>query len=183
MHVNRLIDSLLWDRAGWIGVLFAVERSGSEPPIVALLFRREAAGRTVFHDLIRKVGADDPRGLLRVAIIEGDIPGRPPGYTMHVGPYLDNSSQEAIAGAGDARRIEVALVSRVCRASEGPETFGLPTFKEQFARFRRCRLIPAGARPEAFSAHSDLGIWKTDIVFRRGADIPRAGVDQDQVVL
>lgn len=183
MVVNRLINPLFWDRADWIGVLFAVERSGAKPPVAALLFRNEAAGRTVFNDLISKIGADDPRGLLRVAIIEGDIPGQSPGYTMHIGPYLDNTAQEAIAGAGDALQMDVVLVSRVCRVSEGPASFGLPVFKEHLARFRRYRLVPAGPRPDTFSPHSDLGIWKTDIVFRQAADIPRVGLDQDQVVL
>src|ERR1043165_3295329 len=178
-HLSTLINPMLWDRADWIGILFAVERSGTQPPVAALLFRHEAAGRTVFDDLIRKIGAEDTRGLLRVAIVEGDIPGRPPGYTMHVGPYLDNTAQDAAAGAGKALRMDVVLVSRVCRVSEGPESFGLPVFKEQYARFRRCRLVPAGPRPEAFSPHSDLGIWKTDLIFRQAADIPRAGIDQD----
>lgn len=166
-----------------MGILFAVEQAGTSAPMVGLLFQHEAAGRTVFQDLIRKIGPDDPRGLLRVAIIEGDIPGQSPGYTMHIGPYVDNTVQEATSNAGDALRIEIGLVSRTCRVSQGPGSFGLPVFKEQFARFRRCRLIPAGARPETFSPNSELGIWKTEVVFRRVADIARTGLDQDQVVL
>ncbi|MBL8764444.1 MAG: hypothetical protein JNM07_09270 [Phycisphaerae bacterium] len=183
MRPQPLINTMLWDRADWLGVSHMVDPFGMHPPMMALLFRSELAGRSVFNDLLRKIGPDDPEGRLRVAIIEGEIPRQRPGYTIHLGPYLDNETARAQREAGDALEATVAVISRVCRMSPTPGSMGLAMFKEAYARARRCVLMSAGPTPRELSLDSGPRIWKTDLVFRRAEDISRTGPDQDQVVL
>ncbi len=56
-----------------------------KPPIMGLVFSGDIeAGKTIFSDWLKRLGRRDAYGELRISIIEGDIPGLEPGYSVHI---------------------------------------------------------------------------------------------------
>jgi hypothetical protein len=180
---SQLINNALWNRADWMGISFLVDQAGTLPPRIGLLFKHAQAGRSVFMDLIRKLEPNDPRGLLRVAVIEGPFRDGPHGYVVHLGAYADNSLQEAAAQAGDALEMEIAIPSRICRVqSRTGEPNAFQLFKPAYERHRMCVLLPGGPTSDTLNPHDELGIQKTEVVIRRASDVKPHG-DQDIVAL
>ena len=73
----------LWEKADWRGMVFQLP--DDRPPALGLGFVNEDAARQIFRQWLEWVGPRDEREELRVSIIEGDIPGQGPGYSVHVG--------------------------------------------------------------------------------------------------
>jgi len=89
------IDPELWDHAGWSGTAFLRDPSGLERPGMTLLFGSEKAGHLIFSGGHLKIGAADTEECIRVAIIEGDVPGQKPGYFVHIGAmHLPNFKRD-----------------------------------------------------------------------------------------
>jgi len=85
---NDLIDVPLWDAAKWQGIVFSYAEE--QVPFVALIFLNGDAALRIFADWIRKLGKEDVDDVLRLAFIEGNIPGREPGYSVTIGPHNKN---------------------------------------------------------------------------------------------
>lgn len=83
MYLTGPINIELWDRARWSGaiLMWAPEK----PPVLGLAFQNESAGRKIFEEWRSRYGERDVYEELRVAIVEGDIPGADPGYSIHIG--------------------------------------------------------------------------------------------------
>src|SRR5438874_12779960 len=82
--IEALIDPEQWNAARWRGTAFLTASAGDEPPGLAIAFLDEAHGRRIFQHWRERLGLVDVHEELRVAIIEGDIPGEAPGYTVHL---------------------------------------------------------------------------------------------------
>ena len=145
-----LIEAALWDRAAWLGVAFLGPRGGL-PPRLGLLFRNERAAAQIFEGLRGRLGPRDVHGLLRVAFLEGHVPGREPGYTVLV---------------GEGR--EPAPASRTCRARDSG---ALAAFKACVAESKRYLVMPIIIDPDRrLRALDHLAIEKQDVELRRAED-------------
>ncbi len=168
LDLPKLIDAPLWAR-GWTGVAWTVPGA---VPVMALLFTDADLARTIFTGWQRALGDVDRRELLRVAIIEGDVPGLAPGYFAHLG--LDLAAVAPLLGDATAVAYDVTD-GDVWQRLPNPGSPHLRAFKQAYAQARRYFLMPAIVADGGASFLSDLAIGKTRMAFRQVADVPRSG--------
>jgi hypothetical protein len=77
-----LIDITRWDKAIWKGVFYMC--GASQPPIMALLFLNKEVAIKIFAQWYVRIGRSDDYEEMRISIIEGDVPGEDPGYTVYI---------------------------------------------------------------------------------------------------
>ena len=87
MYLTGPINVDLWNEAKWRATFFMGYEE--EPPILGLAFENEDAARKIFETWHERYGENDEYEELRVSIVEGEIQGEPPGYTVHVGSDPD----------------------------------------------------------------------------------------------
>src|SRR5439155_9664474 len=82
---------------------------------------------------------------LRISIIEGDIKGELPGYTVHIGIDLENTIKRyKDAGlAIDPENSMFMMVSRLNRMNPGPGSKNLEMFKDLYRHYKTYSLAPA----------------------------------------
>lgn len=169
LALPKLIDERLWARAGWTGIAWAVP---GDMPVMAPLFTDPDAARAIFSGWRQVLGDVDHQELLRVAIIEGDVPSLAPGYAAHLGLDLD-SARRYLAGA-----TEVAFDvtdSDAWHRFPNPGSPHLRAFKQAYARVGRYFLMPAFLAAGGADFQPELAIGKTRLAFRQVADVKRSG--------
>jgi hypothetical protein len=183
MLLSLPVDPDLWDRANWRGTFFMHPQGNDSPSILGLGFANEDAARQIFQDWRKRYGQQDKFEELRVSIIEGEMPGRPPGYTVHVGADPQNIFRRyqklGLMTDGDL----LAINSRVNRMN-APNSPNLAAFKEAYGRFRAYFLAPVlvdEGGTKTLKQMLDLSILKRTIYFRRASEI--SNNDLDNVVL
>jgi hypothetical protein len=182
MRLVLFIDVDEWNDAGWYGTLFLTYPNDTKPPGMALLFENENAGRKIFAGLIKRLGKKDTDDLLRVSIIEGDIPDEDPGYTVYIGVDMSNYEAWVKKTTGDDLSSEfVTLVSRFNRMHPAPDSPHLARFKASYAKHKTFLLMPACGRPPQPTPIFDLAIEKQQVNFLRVEDLKKD--DLESVVL
>jgi hypothetical protein len=178
---SSLINVDLWDRADWLGIAFLNPYGDPLRPGLGLLFGNEAAAIELFSDLQQRLGTRDSHEELRVAFVEGDIPGQHAGYTVTIGSEVDRIVARAKAsGIGDAGALKIATVSRIYRL---PDSGTLAQFKGFFGRHGRYEVLPVAVDPQRnLRPISQLAVEKTSVHFRRVEDI-KGTSDLDWIVL
>lgn len=174
MTLKNLIDISLWDRAVWRGVFFLV--FDAQPPTLALTFTHLDPADAIMQQWQRQFGAHDRDEAIRVSIIEGELPGREAGYTVHIGPNVDRVFAEQPSQ-------NVALYATRWQRMQAPNSPLLTQFKDAYARTQRywlaAAVMDAAANQPRFHPHR---ILKTRVAFRQSADIPPQN-DPDSIVL
>jgi len=175
MEFSDVIDLPLWNRARWMGTAFGGFEG--EPPFIALAFQNGDAGKEVLRGLHALTGDVDERELLRVAIIEGEIPGLESGYTIHIGPRPE-ALFEASDRSGNPTKA-IAMFSRIQRMHPKPGSSYLPGFKATFAQHGRYWLMGASLGGSAgFTLHPEPRILKTTLVFNTVEQIGANDIDR-----
>ncbi len=183
VFLSTPIDPVLWDEAKWSGVFIRIYES--RPPGLGLAFLNEAAARTIFEQWHRRYGDRDVFEELRISIIEGNVQGEQPGYSVHVGIDLENTIKR-YREAGltvDSDRDGFLTLTRIHRMNPSPGSKNLEMFKQAYRHFKAYTLIPGILKPDqsdVIPIH-ELGIYKSTIHFRRVEDI--GPNDEDSVVL
>jgi hypothetical protein len=179
MTDEQIINKELWDRARWRGVAYG--RIARLPPFIALVFEdREPAGE-IFANWRERVGPIDHAELIRIAIIEGDIPGQDAGYTVHVGPNTDRLVEWA--RQKDDNPDVLLSVTRLLRMTT-PSTH-LEMFKGMYGETGRYLLVAGALTDKAsgkFDVNPGLTIEKKAVVFRQANDVSAVN-DFDSIVL
>jgi len=83
-----LIRESLWEKTDWMGTLFATSPDGSEPPILAPVFRDFQGALQIFLDWRNNLGIRDPQERLRIAIVRGVDKTQPYSYRVVIGSNL-----------------------------------------------------------------------------------------------
>ncbi len=91
MYVTGPINVDLWNEAKWRGTVFL--HYPGEPPILGLGFLNENPARQIFEEWHKRYGDRDAFEELRVSIVEGEIKGEQPGYTVHISVDFENTSR------------------------------------------------------------------------------------------
>jgi hypothetical protein len=184
-YLSSPIDIGLWDKARWKSTFFIVPHSDTEPPMLGLGFLEREPAEQIFEQWHRRYGDRDRFEELRVSIIEGDIPGKRPGYSVHIGPDFRNTIKRYQA-AGLTVKPDSDLfisISRINRMNPSATSKNLAMFKEAYRRFNEYLLIPGVNKPDGsvlqFSRHA--GILKREISFRAVGEI--GNDDEDSVVV
>lgn len=183
VFLSTPIDPDLWDEAKWRGTFVRIYESG--PPDLGLAFLNEAAARRIFEQWHRRYGDRDAFEELRISLIEGDIQGEQPGYSVHVGVDLENTIKR-YRKAGltvDSARDGFLTLSRIHRMNPSPGSKNLEMFKQAYRHFKAYTLIPGVLKPDQSDVLPipDLGIYKSTIHFRHVEDI--GPNDEDSIVL
>ena len=177
-RIISFIDVDTWNEAGWSGTLFAVDLDGSAPPAIGLLFTNEAAGRTIFTDLIGRLGNQDDPELLRVSIIEGHIPGEKPGYSVYIGTDHNNYISEMKRKGKDDSTSIMAMIGRCHRMTPAPGSPFLAGFKNAYEMHKKYLLIPAFGDTRAPRPVFELAIVKKQINFLRAEGLGENDVER-----
>ena len=135
---SNLINVALWNRANWQGVMYG-SRAEGKPPFLAFAFVNGQAGKQILKDLHATTGPIDTFDVIRIAIIEGAIPGERPGYTVHISPHFDGIQAEARAEGKSAP--DVMIVSQIHRMCPAPGSSLLTWFKQELAKHGRYFLM------------------------------------------
>jgi TIR domain len=185
LYVSAPVEPPLWDQARWQATFVMVPEDGSHPPILGLAFLHEAPARRIFEQWRQRYGESDEFEELRVSIIEGDISGKMPGYSVHVGPDLENMIRRYKA-AGltiNPDNSYIIGVGRIHRMNPRPGSKNLEMFKQAYQHFNCYFLVPGTCELDGSKLKPilDLGILKTSIQFRRVEDI--GDNDIDSIVL
>ena len=131
-RVHSVIDMVLWDRAGWKGMVFVCQFS--RPPILGIAFENGEDGEAIFRGWRERWGKEDREDQLRLSIVTELSMERPLEYAVVVGPSLHYNDE-------DQGKVIIS-VSRFHRMT--PDTSeNLSRFVEAYERANRFVLAPA----------------------------------------
>lgn len=181
LYLTGLIDFQLWDQANWKGVAFGYDPIGDGMPFLGLMFLNPESGAKIFEQWRKSLGERDEFEVIRVSIVEGELPGWEPGYTVHVGTNFDGATDFAKSRGTEIKQTKILMTSRFHRMNPASESQNLLTFKRLFAEHKKYLFVPAAYLHGQLSPGFGLGIEKHEILFRNAADIGEH--DLDVVVL
>ncbi len=155
----ELFEPTLWRRAELMAVAFATPEGA--PPTLGLVFRDADVAGAIFLGWRHALGEVDEHDLIRVAIIEGELRGRAPGYAVHLS--IDPGDAPPPPRGGDVwRRMPQAGSPHLRR------------FQVAYGQHRRYHLAPATlGGGVAFMTH--LAIGKRRLAMRRISDVGLIG--------
>jgi len=178
MFLSSPIDIELWNRAKWKAVLYMLYKD--QPPVLCIVFENEEAAIKIFEGWRERYGNNDEYEELRLAIIEGDIPGEDPGYSVHIGPNLVNLMKHyKELGIDITEKYSLwATITRIHRMNPPRDSKNLEYFKDAYRHFKTYFLMPAvidykrGVKPL-----THLRIRKGIIYFRSVDEIHDGDID------
>jgi len=177
--IHNLIDDDEWNAAGWNGITYLHDPKGVNLPCFGLVFEKNIeAGKQIFSGWIARLGRIDRYDELRIAIIEGEIPGLKKGYSVHISSDPENIGKRAKAEGIDIKSDYMVSASRVHRMTPEPGSPHLPRFKQEYAKHGRYYLIPvsrsASGQPTPLLEYA---IGKAKIYFRDALEISQRDMD------
>jgi hypothetical protein len=177
MYITSPIDVDLWNQARWSGTFFM--HYPQRPPILGLGFRDESAARKIFEGWHERYGDRDLDEELRIAIIEGDVPGEDPGYSIHISTDMDVFLSRLRTSGYEYDEDLVFSVSRINRMNPPAESPNLDRFKEHYREFKTYLLAPGiiGSDGKALKPLLDLAIYKGRIHFRHVSEVRQNDID------
>lgn len=181
MFITGPINVELWDKAKWRGTFYFYHPD--RIPVFGLGFKNESAAREIFKGWHRRYGERDEYEELRVAVIEGDIKGEDPGYTVHVGTNWKQVSKRLEEHGFQSDRDYLMCISRMNRMNPPSDSKNLEMFKELYRRTKSYLLIPGILSEDKTQVKPifELGILKGSVIFKNVDDIGEN--DEDKVVL
>ena len=173
MYVTGPINPDLWNEAKWRGTL--VMQYEGQPPMLGLGFLNEKPARQIFEEWHKRYGDRDTFEELRVSIVEGEIKGERPGYTVHIGVDFENTIKR-YKDAGlkiDIDNSMFMMISRLNRMNPASGSKNIELFKSLYRHYKTYSLIPAVIKPDGseFKPMADLAILKSTIHFRQAEEI------------
>lgn len=183
MFLSLPVDPDLWNQAKWRTTVFMRPLENDSPPIFGLGFTDEDAARQIFQSWRDRYGSQDQFEELRVSIVEGEIPGCRPGYSVLVGGEPQNVIRRYQKLGLMMDNDLLAISSRVNRMT-APNSPNLAAFKEAYGQFKAYFLAPVLVDKDGTKVLKpilDLSILKRTIHFRTVSEIGKN--DPDIVVL
>lgn len=183
VYVTSMIDIDTWNKAKWRGAGYCMDISCTQPPYLLLLFNKRKEAAKIFNDWIKIVGKEDENEEIRIALIEGDIEGELPGYTIHIGTNLDQAIKRCEERGFNLEDTLIFNTSRLIRANPKDNFIQYNRFKSQYSYFKEYYLLPAVIDEKDNTIHmlEEYRILKKDIHYRNVADITEN--DEDAAVI
>jgi hypothetical protein len=175
-NLSTPINEPLWHKSRWKGVMYQTSPQEGYPPRMGLIFRQEQAARNIFEEWLLNYGGVDDGNMIRVSIVEGDIPGQPTGYSVLIGSDPESAHKE-IAELTDDPSAPFSGMTRVHRMETGGDSRNLDRFKEAVGREEEYVLFPVFCRVEnpvsesQFKFFPDLEIKKSTVHFQNVSEI------------
>jgi hypothetical protein len=174
VFLQIFIDPVKWDAAGWGATAFFHDLTGVDPPGLGIVFDNIEIGKEIFSHWRTRLGSVDQYDELRISVVEGEILGLEPGYSIHISSNPSHTAERAKA-LGIALSVRTAVVIvRLNRMTPAPGSPHLARFKRDFAKHKRYFLLPVSAdlKPEV-----ELAIEKTEILFRNASEVRSDDLD------
>ncbi len=168
---TNLIDTPRWNDAAWFGVAYGVDPSGRQPPFMGVQFQNQDAGREIFNDWLHRFGSTDEFNEIRVAIIEGDIPDKDPGYSVTIGSDIEGITKRAKQEQQEVDARYIATVTRHHRMNPQLGSPFLTGFKNAYNQIGEYLLLPAFGSQTQPQPDFGLAVRKRKILFRDVVDI------------
>ncbi len=181
LFVTSFIDIEVWDKAVWRGAGFVL---GYMPlPTLLLPFHNEKYAAKIFEDWIAMIGKDDQNEDIRIALVEGDVPGEAPGYYIVVGNNIDEAVKRVTSGGLSIDDLMVFNVSRIIRANPIDNFQAFNLFKEAYHEKGEYILMPAVVNEHTgqIKPLSQYGIHKKQLIYRHISEITEN--DQDAILI
>lgn len=176
LYFTSVINLDLWNAAKWKATIVAT--NGIDIPILGLAFENEKFGKKIFEEWIKRFGQKDVFDEIRVSIIEGDIPGEESGYTVHINTAIENIIKRLEANNMKPLDTLIMTLGRYNRMNPDPNSKNLPTFKQEYLKHKKYKLIPAYINKNMqVTPFFDLSIEKQEIIFRNTKDINKNDLD------
>lgn len=175
MYVTGVIDTELWNKAEWMGT--AVLSDKKSAPYLGLLFQNKDAAIKIFEQWNSSFGNRDIYEEIRIAIIEGDIPGKEPGYTVHITTSQENLISKCKKLNLPESQVLFAIISRIRRIPIEKGNRSVTIFREEFERFLSYKIIPIYMSKDGLEPLFDYEIEKTEIFFRQANEITENDID------
>lgn len=180
-YVASPIDVALWNKARWCATAFQVWSDRvNTPPVIGIAYLNKDPAEKIFEQWRRRYGKRDIFEELRISIIEGDVPGEPPGYTVHIGIDFENVLKRyRDAGLSVEDGSFLGSVSRLNRMTPPPGSPNLPRFKEAFRKHGEYLLVPATCNPDGSNLQFApvLAIQKRVLYLRNTVEIGKNDID------
>lgn len=162
----RFSRDSLWGSAMWVASSYMFHPTLEAPPIMGLVFADWRQGVNVFRVWVDAVGNDDGEDDIRVAILEGDLPGATPGYTVRISPSLHE-----FLDADDPDRNQIGQAVRM-HPQMGNAPDMMPRFKEQAAKHGEYMIAPVVQHDDGQAyMNINAGIMKHELIVRRVSEI------------
>lgn len=177
MYITSPIDLKLWDSAQWSATFFA--HTPGRPPVLGLAYRNESAARKIFEGWHERYGNNDEYEELRISIIEGDIEGEKPGYSVHVGVDPETAIKRFKDAGYEFDGDLLLSISRINRMNPPADSNNLNMFKQLYRQYKTYYLVP-GVVSEDGSLRKpilELGIFKSKVIFKKVEDIAEHDID------
>ena len=181
LFVASMIDLDAWDSAIWRGAGFILEHFSL--PTLFLPFVNEKYAIKIFEDWIATVGKDDKNENIRIALIEGDVPGESAGYYVVIGTNIDEAAKRAEASGVSTDELMILNVSRIIRANPNDGFKAFNCFKGAYFKYGEYMLMPAVLNEQTGQIRllPKYGIHKKKLIYRHISDITEN--DQDAILL
>lgn len=172
-ELPQLIDKKLWMEAQLGGVAFLIPKD--KPPGLGLIFPGGPAGLAIFDGWRRDLGEVDRDELLRVSIVEGEIPGKPPGYTL----LLSVDLQAVVSRAADGVSVDMNALGVVKRRMNTPPGGSphLANWKPLYAATGEFALVPLINGPDGWEPRYERMLRKKRLHLRRAEEIKAGDPD------
>lgn len=175
IYVTGVIDTELWDKANWMGTAILSDKKSA--PYLGLLFQNKDAAIKIFEQWNKDFGHRDLYEEIRIAVIEGDIPGQEHGYTVHITTNQDNLVDKCKKLNLSVEQVLFAIISRFRRMSTEKGNRNMAIFREEVERFLSYKIIPVYMSESGLEPLFDYEIEKTEIFFRQVDEITENDVD------
>jgi hypothetical protein len=177
MYITGPIDVDLWNAAGWSGTFFMWAES--RDPVLGLGFRDESSARQIFKTWHERYGETDNYEELRISIIEGDIEGKEPGYSVHVGAAPDAFVRRLKDAGYEYDEDLLVMISRIHRMNPPSGSMNLASFQEHYRSKKRYILAPGviSDNGTALEPMLELGILKGVVHFRHVSELRENDID------
>ena len=182
LFVGGFIDVDLWNKGKWCGIAVSQDYELKEPPSLCFLFDDETVAREIMQKWLLRLGDTDNYNELRISIIEGDILGKEPGYSIHINANVENIIKRSDVEGLNIPQEMFMIFGRIHRMYPAPDSKNLEIFKASYKRFGSYFLKVGTFYGKAIKILDDIHLHKRDIEFRNVEDI-QSKDDLDYVVL
>ena len=157
--------------------------TGVQTCALPISFIHEEYAAKIFTDWIATVGRDDKNDDIRVALVEGDIPGEENGYYVIIGSNIDEALKRAEKQEIPSAEMLLLNVSRIIRANPTDNLLIFNMFKQDYQKAGEYILMPAiiDERSRQIKHLPQYSIHKRKLIYRDIKDINEH--DEDAILL
>lgn len=169
MAIRSVINTHLWDQAGWKGTLYGSSAPGV-PPLLGLLFTNEDEARKIFEGWRERFGKVDTDDEIHISIVRGISEEHPHHYVVMITSKLPELDELTATD-------NVIFASRMQRMHPD-SSVNLERFLIAYRSTGRYVLLPVILRPDGPQLVWDSAIGKQKLMLKRADEIGPGDIER-----